>query len=559
MVIVGISRFHNSSVCLIKDGEVLFHIDNERLSNIKYDWYPFHALSKIKDYVDHVDVVAIAGLNSLVDGESFEDTDIYTTFIRRLGRTFFNNNIKTYDFGYEHHLTHAASSFYSSGFSESLCIVKDGMGSESPLNYNMFQKGTYGRQIMSVFTSSYPDNFIKIYEEIAVAFKTKPININNKSVINNHGEALAFEDTAKTFGFHGLDAGKIMGMSSYGKENENIPPIYVDGKINNNLFSYENNSLKERKLNYNNFESFQDKADFAYKLQKETQINVKKEILEWYEKTQIENICLSGGFFLNCVANYEYLLDLPKKINLYIEPISSDSGTAMGAAKLAWYRETMDTKIRKQNNIYYGFTYNYKKEDILELCINNNVKENVNSDFVADIISKGNIVAIYQGKSESGPRALGNRSILFDPRVYNGKDIVNGVKKREWFRPFAGTVLQEYVGDWFDMRGLKESPYMMYAVNVLEDKKVIIPSITHIDGTCRVQTLNEETNPNFYRLIQSFYKMTGVPILFNTSFNLAGDCIVETIQDAISTLNKSDIDYLYLPEFSYLISKSDSE
>jgi carbamoyltransferase len=555
MIVVGVSRFHNASVCLIKDGEVIFHIDNERLSNIKYDWYPFLALSKIKDYVDHVDVVAIAGVGPLVPGEYFEDTDIYTTYIRRLGKTFFENDIKVYDFSKEHHLTHAASSFYSSGFKESLCIVKDGMGSEVYLEQDIFKKGTFGRQISSVFSAKYPNIFNKLHEEVIVPFSTEPIHLGTTTVVNNYGEALAFEDTSKAFGFHGLDAGKVMGMSSYGKENSLIPDIYIDGRINKNLFSVSNTSVKERKVKYNNFKSFQDQADFAYKLQKETQGHVKKEILYWHEKTNINNICLSGGFFLNCVANYEYLLDLPKNVNIYIEPISSDSGTALGAAKLAWHSETMDKTIRAQKSIYYGPKYNYTKLDVKNACKNNIIKDKIKHKDVAKLIADGNIIAIYQGQSESGPRSLGNRSILFDPRVVDGKDIVNTVKKREWFRPFAGTVLQECMDEWFDMRGLKESPYMMYAVNVLEDKKTIIPSITHVDGTCRVQTLNKESNPFFYELIKEFYKITGVPIIFNTSFNLAGDCIVETINDAVNTLNKSDIDFLYLPEFGYLVSK----
>jgi len=172
---------------------------------------------------------------------------------------------------------------------------------------------------------------------------------------------------------------------------------------------------------------------------------------------------------------------------------------------------------------------------------------------VANKLAEGNIVAIYQGRSESGPRALGNRSILFDPRVQEGKDIVNRVKGREWFRPFAGSVLLEHVHDWFDLRGLKESPFMMYAVNVLKDKKDLIPSIVHVDGTCRIQTVTREQNQHYYDLINEFYKLTGVPILFNTSFNLAGDCIVETLDDAISTMQESDIDFLYLPELQVLL------
>ena len=158
------------------------------------------------------------------------------------------------------------------------------------------------------------------------------------------------------------------------------------------------------------------------------------------------------------------------------------------------------------------------------------------------------VVAIFQNSSEYGPRGLGNRSLLFDPRNKNGKDIVNKIKKREWFRPFAGTVLLENAHDWFDMGTIKESPYMSYAIPVKEEKKSVIPAITHVDGTCRIQTVTQEQNKNFYELIKEFYKRTEVPMLFNTSFNLAGEPLVETLDDARSTIERSDLEYIYLPD-----------
>lgn len=174
---------------------------------------------------------------------------------------------------------------------------------------------------------------------------------------------------------------------------------------------------------------------------------------------------------------------------------------------------------------------------------------------VAKLIKEKNIVCMFQGGSEAGPRALGNRSILFDPTVPNGKDIVNQVKHREWFRPFAGSILQEHAADWFEMHGMAQSPFMMYAVDVKDDKLGNIPSITHVDGTCRVQTVNESQNFHYYNLINEFYKLSGVPILFNTSFNLGGEPLVETIIDAIKTLENSELTYLYLPEIAILLEK----
>ena len=167
---------------------------------------------------------------------------------------------------------------------------------------------------------------------------------------------------------------------------------------------------------------------------------------------------------------------------------------------------------------------------------------------VAELISQKNIVAIFQGQAEAGHRALGNRSILYDPRDPDGKEKVNTVKGREWYRPFACSILLEHVHDWFDMAGLKESPYMMYAVNVKEGKKDLIPCVIHVDNTCRIQTVSPEQNLHFYNLIKAFYEITNVPLLFNTSFNLAGGVIVETEDEAINVLDRSKINYLYLPE-----------
>ena len=165
-----------------------------------------------------------------------------------------------------------------------------------------------------------------------------------------------------------------------------------------------------------------------------------------------------------------------------------------------------------------------------------------------------NIVTLFQGRSENGPRALGNRSILYDPSDPDGKDFVNTVKNREFFRPFAGSVLEEDVHEWFDLRGLETSPHMMYAVNVKEDKQDKIKSITHVDGTCRIQTVSKDQNPHYYALIKAFKDKTGIPMVFNTSFNLGGEPLVETLEDAVKTLANSEINYMYLPELKQLLT-----
>ena len=164
------------------------------------------------------------------------------------------------------------------------------------------------------------------------------------------------------------------------------------------------------------------------------------------------------------------------------------------------------------------------------------------------LVDKEQIVAIFQGESEWGPRALGNRSILFDPRHPQAKQIVNKVKMREEYRPFAMSVMLEHANEYFDMKQLKESPWMSFAIQAREKAYKEVPSLVHADGTCRIQTVTREQNKNYYDLIEAFYNITGVPMVFNTSFNLGGEALVETIEDALTTCQNSQINYLYVPE-----------
>ena len=168
------------------------------------------------------------------------------------------------------------------------------------------------------------------------------------------------------------------------------------------------------------------------------------------------------------------------------------------------------------------------------------------------LVDKEQIVAIFQGESEWGPRALGNRSILFDPRHPQAKQIVNKVKMREDYRPFAMSVMLEHTDEYFDMKQLKESPWMSFAIQAREKAYKEVPSLVHADGTCRIQTVTREQNPLYYDYINEFYKQTGVPIIFNTSFNLGGEPLVETLDDAFRTLANSEIEYLYLAEHNIL-------
>ena len=532
MNILGISRLHNGSVCLLQDGKITYHIEEERLNHAKYEGTPFLGILKSREFIDTIDYVACCGFEPMkipVEPSNFGDFShsLYSLIVSRL---FLKSKFYLEDYSDRHHLTHAAGAFYNSGFDNALSLVFDGDG--SPFEVWEDGKGHMKTEKFSAFECSYPNNFKEIKKEY---FHQNEITKDNELSLGNY-----FATTALQLGMKGgmRDAGKVMGLASYGKPSDiDVTNLFhFDPYADLRLKMREQNDLYDETKDMKNF---QKSADLSYAIQDHTQKKMLKEIKECVENTGIKNVCLSGGYVLNCVANYYVRKNLPDDINLYVEPISHDGGTAIGGAKLLWYDKTQSKEKFEQKSIYYGFDYNTAK--VLE------AKQTTAKD-VASKIMNGNIVALYQGKSEQGPRALGNRSILFNPTYPDGKDIVNKVKGREWYRPFAGTILHEHAHEWFDMAGLNESPFMMYAVDVLPNKKHLIPAITHVDGTCRIQTLKREQNEKYYDLINEFYKLTGVPILFNTSFNLAGKVMVETIQDALETVNKSDINYLYLPE-----------
>jgi len=269
------------------------------------------------------------------------------------------------------------------------------------------------------------------------------------------------------------------------------------------------------------------------------------------ELTGMKKIVMAGGFGLNCVANYEYLKEFPD-VEFYHEPIAHDGGNVMGACQYVYRLVSETNNVTPLKTLYLGPDHSEEYKDFDTTGFD--VVDSTSAE-VAKLISDGNIVCMFQGRSEAGPRALGNRSILYDPSVVNGKDIVNEVKRREWFRPFAGSCLAEKADQWFDFRSRTDSPFMMYAVNVLPEKQDIIPAITHVDGTCRIQTVTKEQNAHYYELISEFDKIKNIPILFNTSFNLAGEPLVENLKEATNTLLNSEMKYLWLPEIGKLLTK----
>lgn len=580
--IAAIARGHNSGVCLLKDGEIVFSIEEERLSRHKYDGGPLASMVKILDYTDKIDALVIAHTQNLNEPHTpkcdFTRDDIYTAMARKLGlisrKEDVYNHPQVIDLSHMHHRLHAACAFYRSGFDSATAVIVDGAGTFIPLNFGM--DDTMGWETETVFNCAYPATFKTVYKHIG----TRGPNPSGVTYMEEEGEKYetvvteragivkVYEAVTQYCGFSAIEAGKTMGLFPYGQPNEKIPPLFdVSGKVplsNRNVIvptypaaAIVNADMFDYLCDFEtgDLSKLQNRRDLAYACQIQTQDQVVQLIRKAVEKTGNKNVVISGGYGLNCVANYYYLDALKDEgINLYVEPVSNDAGTAMGAALLYYMSATnSEKKFTRQDTLYLGPKYDYSSQDLASAAKRYGAEfEDCNDEKIIDLITSKNIVAIFQGQSENGPRALGNRSLIFDPTFEDGKDFVNTVKRREYFRPFAGSILEEDAREWFDLRGMDSSPTMMYAVNCQPGIAEKIPSIIHVDGTCRIQTVNEAQNPLYYKLIKTFKEKTGVPIVFNTSFNLGGEPLVETLDDALWTLEQSDIEYLYLPEYKKL-------
>jgi len=585
--IAGIARGHNAGVCLLKNDEIVFSIEEERFSRQKYDGGPYASMMKILEYTDRLDYLVVAHTQTLKDSAGHVDytgDDVYTGLARKLGlierKCDIHNHPQVIDLSTQHHKLHAACAFYRSGFETAAAVIVDGAGTFIPLK--VMDETTVGWETETVFQCSPPHEFKTVYKHIgtrgphwgSISETTDDDNHVYEAIVTDRaGIVKVYEAVTQYCGFSPIEAGKTMGLFPYGESNDNIPQLFDDSAVmplaNRNIIipTYPNAAVVNSEIfkelafdpdeNYEDLSKLKNRRDLAYACQKETQEQVLKLIERAVEITGETNVVLSGGYALNCVANYYYLDALKDKgINLYVEPVSSDAGTAIGAAMLQYYRYTgMFKNQGRKEDLYLGPAYDFTDDAFEKVSKKYNATlESASNSDVIDLLTSKNIVAVFQGRSENGPRALGNRSLIFDPSYTDAKDYVNAVKRREYFRPFAGSILEEDAHEWFDLRGMDSSPSMMYAVNCHKGIEEKIPGIIHVDGTCRIQTVNKEQNPLYYDLIKDFKDRTGVPIVFNTSFNLGGEPLVETLEDALWTLQESEIEYLYLPEYQKLFT-----
>jgi carbamoyltransferase len=547
MNILSLIASHDASVAYISDGKLKYFAKEERLSGYKHD----KGFTKCLDYIIKNDFkVDLVVLNSVFSSDNFND------FLETILKKQFNCNV--INLRYEHHLSHACLAFYNSGYDNALVFVADRNGS----------KDEYCAEVESIFKIDKNYNIASVYKNLAAAqigkvdFDEEIVNRVRQYKIKNPtcdvrcdstlGVTQVYESATTLIGECVLNNGKVMGLSSYGKDAD-FKSLFHDGIANSHLFmkcmvdGHDKVLLKEhygKAIREVNETSYQFYADYSFQVQKQTQEEVLRIIKHYVEKTNIKKVCVTGGYGLNVVTNQYLIKNLPE-VDFYFEPISDDTGISLGAAIYAHKNEVGTVPHIPKHTFFHHVNYDLK--DIKG--------KRVSEQDIANFIIDQKTVAVFNGQAEVGPRALGNRSILFDVRNPKAKDIVNRIKRREWYRPFACSVLKEDAKEYFEMYHLDESPNMTISFPVKTDS---IPGVTHVDNTCRIQTVDSSI-PHFYNLIKEFKKITGTSVILNTSFNLAGEPLVESLDDAIDVFNRSEIDVLWFPEKRIAIIKKDMQ
>lgn len=551
MNIVSIHTGHNASTTLMMDGEIIFHIEEERLSRTKRDATPFLTLMKVAEYVSHIDHLLITYIRPPAVSERF-GINYYEALLGKIGVKV--GNVELLD--EKHHLCHAMTSAYNSGFDKAIVLVVDGAGSR-------FKEFNDSAEYESIYKFDNEELVLQrkklgnTYRQIRSLTYTKRIENSPLPAIG-----MTYTTITSLIGFGRDDSGKTMGLSAYGRENSEIPQLIdpltrrVNRKIYNTAGHMYINKRFDIPYKQGNGIAIQSnkkqyKSDLAYRVQKDSEKAMEMLVREAIELIpDTKNICLSGGYALNVINNYELLKKFPE-YNFWFDPTCYDGGNSIGICKYWNNLHSTKVKYKQLDSLYLGLAP--EKADLDKF--DNITTAKTSPQEVADLIHKGNIVAIYQGKCEAGPRALGNRSFMFTPTLAYSKKIMNKVKNREEFRPFAASVLEEHAPDWFDMLHIEKAPFMMIGFPTKEDKKKEIPGVVHVDGTTRIQTVSEKDNKVYREIIEEFYKLSGVPMIMNTSFNLAGEPLVETIEDAIKTLTEANFNYLYLADEGLLLKK----
>ena len=543
MKIVGFHSGHDSAYSILENGIPIIHNELERFNRRKNSVAnSIQLFSDNEENLDDIIHMTTHRTGGMVDNNYMDSFNKCESVIEK-------NGGKLYIVG--HHQSHAANAFFTSNFEEALIVTIDGGGIDN----------TNG----SLHDKSDIDTVKNSFVTCTTFWSGKGNKINPIHMISN-GMLNLGKDwsmcTSKIFGLgtwrdpRGDQAGTVMGMAALGDSEKYMS--YFENKLTAGLFDNDGNgSIDFDYLKGEADKEEQNRFDISASLQKETERVIRAILTPYIEEYKPKNLCLSGGVSLNCVSIGK-MLDWFPGINIFVDPIPYDAGLSLGSSRYVWHHILDNPRIynNSQNQSpYLGYTYT---EDEVGKALDERSDEieviGADDDYVVQTMISKKIISVFGGGSESGRRALGNRSILADPTHAETKDIVNErVKHRQWFRPFAPSILREYVKDWFVHDA--DSPYMNIAMKFKEGMSKKVPAVVHFDDTARLQSVSKEDNEWYYSFIDNFRKRTGVPIVLNTSFN-DREPIVETPQHALDCFLRTNIDYLYFRDYGILVSKA---
>jgi carbamoyltransferase len=549
--VLGInSVYHESAAALLVDGELVAAVEEERFNRIKRgkeaSWDNPHQLPErairfclkhagltVRD-IDHVAYSFDPKLRARRYRAEWWEPQVEETFRLRLGQVssaveeFLGRSLGQRFHFVPHHLAHAASAYFPSGFDRAAILTMDGIGESAGSSLAK----AVGSRIQHVETFEYP-----------------------------HSIGFVWEEFTEYLGFSRLDASKAMGLAAYGNPEvfrQQFESILRADKENygvaQDILGIRPEKYPKMEAMFGPFREPDDEflprhGDIAAALQAATDAAVMALVRRIKRMVPSDNLCIAGGVALNCVSN-EVVRRSGEFSNIFIPSAPHDAGTAIGAALLVHTAKQKRPPQRGYSTPYLGPAF--KRADILAAVKSAGLKARRSKSparEAARMIADGKIVAWFQGRMEFGPRALGNRSLLADPRLPEMRDILNQkVKHREDFRPFAPSVMAEHADEWFEIGAHSPShEFMLFAPEVKPEQRDRIPAVVHKDGTARVQLVSRKLNPRFHELISHFFAQTGVPLVVNTSFN-DSEPIVCTPTDAIVTFRKSGIDALFMDD-----------
>ncbi len=566
-IILGINAFHaDSSACIIVDGTIVAAIEEERINRKKhYSGFPVESIKeclKIAKKKDN-EITDIAfntkPYSNLIQKSSFflknfslKNNQFSNRLKKKLNiKSFlFKNFILNKDVKFhfiEHHLTHIASAFYPSKFSDAIGLSIDGSG-----DFVSFAVANCKEGKINIFKKIFfPDSLGIFYHAITQFLGFKNYGDEYKIMgLAAYGTPLYFDKILSNIFIQDKKKEFKLNLKFFNHHKKNFKYIADDNLIIDEIFSEEINNLfsKEIKKDYEQF-----RKDMASSAQKIYEYYFRRIIEEVKKDSDSENIVFSGGCALNSSAN-KYLTENNGIFkNVFIPFAPGDNGGSIGAALVVASKYNL--KMENLKSPYLG--KEYSDNEIEEILNKSFYTNKIDYKFfkdeehllkkAAELVANNNVIGWFQGKMEFGPRALGNRSIIADPRNPKMKEIINmKIKRRESFRPFAPSILSEFQQDWF--KGNFDNLYMSSLSDVLEEKRKIVPSITHIDGTARIQSVHKHYNQRYTNLLKTFYNLTNVPILLNTSFN-ENEPIVSRPEEALDCLLRTDMDAIFINNF----------